>query len=246
MPALLSVLLVVVLTGCGDTEIEVSGSARAERIEAYEAMTETALDQVEDLWGEDSVARPVEVILPASAAEFAELTGGAPASQTAPAVTVGSLDEAHVVVHPDSWTRLTPEGRQAVLTHEVTHLSMQGHGAVPPWLGEGLAEYTAHRASDLAPAVIAGSALDAVRAGESPTTWPDPSAGTEAGEDAWGGYALAWLACLFLAQTWSEEQLVELYEVTSGGAPLAEALPQVLGVSEQEVLRGWGDWLTTL
>lgn len=233
-------------------------------------MTGVALDRVEDLWGPDSVARPVEVVLPGTAAGFAELTGGAPASQQAPAVTVGSLDEAHVVVHPDSWDRLTAEGRQAVLTHEVTHLSMQGDGGVPPWLGEGLAEYTAHRTSDLAPAVIAGSALDPVRAGQVPTHWPDlgsapepavpgptapestasgptpPDSGQAAGDSSWRGYALAWLACLYLADTWSEEQLVELYEVVSAGTPLAEAVPQVFGVSEADALAGWGDWLTTL
>ncbi len=258
---MLAVLSVLVLAGCGGAEIQVSGTAPGERIEAYEAMAGVALGQVEDLWGEDAVARPVEVVLPGSAAEFAELTGGAPASQEAPAVTVGSLDEAHVVVHPDSWDRLTPEGRQAVLTHEVTHLSMQGDGGVPGWLGEGLAEYTAHRTSDLAPAAIAGSALDPVRAGQVPTDWPDlgsapvapgpvGAAGDGADEPAegstWGGYALAWLACLYLADTWSEEQLVELYEVVAGGSTLTDAVPQVLGVSEAEALAGWGEWLTTL
>lgn len=250
---MLLLLSVLVLAGCGEPETEVSGSAQAERIESYEAMTAVALDQVEDLWGRDSVALPVEVVLPGSAAEFAELTGGAPASQDAPAVTVGSLDEAHVVVHPDSWDRLTPQGRQAVLTHEVTHLSMQGDGGVPAWLGEGLAEYTAHRSSGLAPAVIAGSALDPVRAGQVPTHWPDlspapaaPGPGPAAEDVSWGGYALAWLACLYLADTWSEEQLIELYEAVAAGSALADAVPQVLGVSEAEVLAGWGEWLTTL
>lgn len=250
---MLTVLSVLVLAGCGGTEIEVRGSAEAERIESYEAMTGVALEQVEDLWGVDTVARPVEVVLPGSAAEFAELTGGAPASQEAPAVTVGSLEEAHVVVHPASWDRLTPQGRQAVLTHEVTHLSMQGDGGVPAWLGEGLAEYTAHRNSDLPPAAIAGSALDPLRAGQGPTDWPHlgsaqatPGPAEAAEDSAWGGYAQAWLACLYLADTWSEEQLVELYEAVAGGSTLTDAVPQVFGVSEVEVLAGWGDWLTTL
>lgn len=246
-------LSVLVLTGCGGGEFAVSGSAPAERLEAYEDMTGIALERVEELWGEDSVARPVEVVLPGTAAEFAELTGRAPASQEAPAVTVSSRDEAHVVVHPDSWDRLTAEGRQAVLTHEVTHLSMQEDGGVPSWLGEGLAEYTAHRDSGLPPAVIAGSALDPVRAGHVPTNWPElgsaaaaPGPGPAPEDSSWGGYALAWLACLYLADTWSEEQLVELYEVVSGGGTLSDAVPEVLGVSEAEVLAGWGDWLTTL
>lgn len=257
--------------------VAVSGSAPAERLSAYEAMTSIALAQVEDLWGPGSVRWHLRVLVPGTAVEFSELTGGAPASQGAPAVTVGSMAEAHVVVHPDSWDRLTPQGRQAVLTHEVTHLAQQGDGPVPPWLGEGIAEFTAHRHSALGPAEIAGSALDGVRAGEVPTTWPDlngadPTSTQRTGTDptstgptstdqtgrgstatgstgtdpAWGGYALAWLACLYVAQTWSEDALLELYETVAGGMAVREAVPAVLDVSEEELLAGWAEWLTEL
>lgn len=238
----LALLVVLLGSACGAEEVQVRGTAPQEQVEAYEEMAATALAQVESLWGQDTVSRPVEVVLPASHGEFAELTDGAPASQEAPAVTVSRSGEAHVIVHPDSWGRLTPAGRQAVLTHEVTHLVMQSDGGVPPWLGEGLAEFTAHRGSGLTPADIAGSALDGVRAGQVPTDWPD----TQASERAWDTYALAWLACLYVAQTWSEGELLDLYEEISGGAPLAEAFPAVLGVSEQEAIAGWGTWLTTL
>jgi len=226
----------------GPERVAVTGSASPERVEAYTVMAGLALDRVEDLWGEGAVRWPVRVVLPATPAEFAELTFGAAASQEAPAVTVGSLAEAHVVVHPDSWDRLTPEGRQAVLTHEVTHLAQQGHGPVPPWLGEGITEFTAHRHSDLPPATIAGSALDGVRAGQRPTTWPDPMGA----DTAWGGYALSWLACLYIAETGSEAALMELYEKVSAGTPLGEAFPEVLDVSEDDVLAGWGIWLGEL
>lgn len=244
-----ALLLMMSLVGCGeDTGVQVRGTAPAERVEAYEAMAVVAVGQVRDLWGAEAVSSPVEVVLPGSDAEFATLTGGAPASQEAPAVTVGSLEAAHIVIHPDSWVRLTPQGRQAVLTHEVTHLSMQGDGGVPAWLGEGLAEYTAHRTSALAPGDIAGSALQGVRAGAVPADWPALSStdrGPVAG-DAWAGYALSWLACLYLAQTYSEEQLVEFYQEVSAGTPVSTALPDVFGVSEADALAGWGHWLTTL
>ena len=246
-PLVASLMAVLVLAGCGDArghsvEIIVSGSVPEERVSAYEELTATALAQVEDLWGPDAVQWAVEVILPATPAEFAELTTGAPASQEAPAVTVGRLAEAHVVVHPDSWDRLTVAGRQAVLTHEVTHLAMQGDGGVPRWLGEGMAEFTAHRGSGLAPAQIAGSALDGVRAGQLPTDWPDP----QGSESAWDGYALSWLACLYLAQTWSEQDLLDLYDEVAAGTPVEDALQSVVGVSEDEALAGWRTWLTTL
>lgn len=246
-PLVAALMVALALTGCGagqqpGVEIVVWGTVPEARLDAYEELTATAVAQVQDLWGSDAVQWPVEVILPATASEFAELTGGAPASQEAPAVTVGRLAQAHVVVHPDSWGRLSAAGRQAVLTHEVTHLAMQGDGGVPPWLGEGLAEFTAHRDSGLAPAQIAGSALDGVRAGELPTDWPDP----QGAESAWDGYALSWLACLYLAQTWSESALLDLYAEVAGGTPVGEAVPAVLGVSEEEALAGWRAWLTTL
>lgn len=232
--------------------VAVTGSASSEQVEAYAVMAQTALDRVEDLWGQGTVRWQVRVLLPATAADFADLTGGAPGSEAAPAVTVGSLEEAHIVVHPDAWDRLTPQGRQAVLTHEVTHLAQQGHGPVPSWLGEGLAELTAHRQSPLPPTAIAGSALDDVRAGQLPSTWPDPAPRTTdpreptGADTAWGGYALSWLACLFVAQTWSEEALLELYAAVAGGAALHDAFPAVLGVSEAEALVGWRDWLREL
>ncbi|MCK0114009.1 DUF4157 domain-containing protein [Ornithinimicrobium sp. F0845] len=220
--------------------VTVQGSSPQERIEAYHVMAEVALSQVEDLWGPDAVRWQVRVSLPATTAEFSELTGGA--GLQAPAVTVGSLAGAHIVVHPDSWDRLTPEGRQAVLTHEVTHLAQQGHGPVPAWLGEGMAEFTAHRHSQLHPTEIAGSALDDVRAGAVPRAWPDPAGG----DTVWGGYALSWLACLYIAQTWSEDALLKFYEAVADATALSEAFPTVLDVSEAEALERWGAWLSDL
>lgn len=243
------VVAALLLAGCQAQQVEVSGSAPAERITAYEAMAEKALIQTEDLWGEDSVRRPVSVVLPATAVEFTELTGGAAASQNAPAVTVGTLAKAYIVVHPDSWDLLTPEGRQSVLTHEVTHLSMQGDGPVPRWFGEGLAEYTAQRGAARTPVTVAGSALDPVRRDELPEAWPDPggNAGPERTRtNAWGTYAMSWLACVYISERWSEEHLVGLYEEVEGGTPLPQAMQRVLGMPEDDVLTGWQVWLRAL
>lgn len=247
--AILAMVAALVLAGCQSQQVAVTGTVGADRIAAYEAMSEMALTEAVDLWGEGSVDLPVSVVLPASAEEFEELTGGASSSQDAPAVTVGTMAKAHVVVHPDSWDLLTAEGRQAVLTHEVTHLSMQGDGPVPPWLGEGLAEYTAHRTSALAPATIAGSALDRVRAGELPTTWPTLAGSVESARsrtNIWGSYAMSWLACLYIADAWSEQDLVDLYEEVAGGTHVEDAIPAVLGVSEAEALSGWQAWLRAM
>lgn len=247
--AILAMVGALVLAGCQSQQVALTGTADRDRIVAYEAMAQTALAETEDLWGKGSVELPVSVVLPASAQEFEELTGGPASSRDAPAVTVGTMARAHVVVHPDSWDLLTVEGRQAVLTHEVSHLSMQGDGAVAPWLGEGLAEYTAHRTSALAPSTIAGSALDGVRAGELPTTWP--TLATQAGQvrsrtNTWGSYAMSWLACLYVAEVWSEADLLVLYEQVAGGTRLEDAIPAVLGVSQEAAITGWQVWLRAM
>lgn len=218
------------------------------RATAYEDLAVLAIAQVEDLWGPGAVARPVRLVLPADGSTFAELTGHAEDDSQVPASTVGSGPAAEVVVHPEAWDRLTPAGRQAVLTHEVTHLAMQGHGPVPGWFGEGLAEYTAHRGSALSPVEIAGSALDSVRDGHVPATWPglggDTGGATPGGQ--WHRYAVAWLACLYIAQEHSEPDLLALYGAVEGGQPWDEAVPSVLSVTEEELLAGWQQWLTQL
>jgi hypothetical protein len=223
------------------TVIDVESDVGAERTDAYRELTLRAVLQVESLWGQGSVARPVRLVLPGNAAAFADATGVKDPAEV-PAAVVGSGVAARLVVHPDAWDRLSPEGRLAVLTHEVTHLAQQGDGPVPWWLGEGLAEYTAHRASALPVAEVAASALDGVRAGRLPATWPAP----DAAEDRWNGYAMAWLACRYLADTHSERSLVELYRAVSGGQDVAVAIPEVLGVPEEEALAGWRRWLTEL
>ncbi len=216
------------------------------RTSAYEEMAVLALAEVEGLWGSGAVARPVRLVLPADGAAFAGLTGHAEDESEVPASTVGSGPRARVVIHPDAWDRLSPAGRQAVLTHEVTHLAMQGDGPVPGWFGEGLAEYTAHRRSTLSPQETAGSALDAVRQGSLPTGWPGavPATGGTGGQ--WQGYATAWLACLYIAREYSEDDLVTLYRTVQDGRSWEQAVPAVLGVSDEELLTGWQHWLTDL
>ena len=239
-----------VLAACGgsDGEVEVTSSVSGELTRAWSDLAHRALEQVEDLWGRGSVARPVRLVLPADPVGFTAATGVDAGRSDVPALVVDRGGQAQVVVHPRAWDRLTPQGRQAVLTHEVAHLAMQGDagsgaGPVPGWLSEGLAEHTAHRDSDTPVVTVAGSALDGIRAGEVPQDWPDPLAGEGA---KWGRYALSWLACRYLAQQWGEPALMEVYAEVAAGADVASALRSVLGSSEPEVLAGWGQWLREL
>lgn len=220
--------------------VRVEGEVGPERAEAYRQLTVQAVRRTEQLWGPGSVPVPVRLVLPADADAFGEVTGLDSAADV-PAAVVGRGDGARLVVHPGAWERLTPEGRLSVLTHEVTHLVMQGDGPVPWWLGEGLAEYTAHRGGGSTVRELAGTALDLVRAGRVPQDWPERPPGGPG--DRWGSYAMAWLACHHLAETYSERGLLDLYRAVAGGEPVGEAAVRVLGVSEDEALATWRAWL---
>lgn len=212
----------------------------------WAALVSDAVAAVEDLWGPGAVARPVRLAQPGDDDAFRKRIGD-PGAVDVPAVTLGSTTGsaagAVVVLHPEAWTRLSREGRAAVLTHEITHLAMQGDGPVPTWLGEGLAELTAHRASTRTVSEIAGSALETVRDGRLPAGWPDP---LREGGPRWPGYALAWLACHRLAQVHGERDLLALYDTVAAGRPLAAGFRDVLGVGEDDALADWRSWIDRL
>jgi hypothetical protein len=63
------------------------------------------------------------------------------------AETIGTV----VSVHEPAWARLTPAGRQEVLTHELVHVATDRFttARTPQWLVEGLAEAVALRGSGI-------------------------------------------------------------------------------------------------
>lgn len=209
-----------------------------DRTDTIAATARRALADVESWWGAGSVPRPLLLQLPADAAQFQEVTGVR--SAEVPAVVMGTGDERRVVLHPDAVPRLTDAGLQAVLTHEVSHLAMDA-GQAPWWLVEGMAEYTAHRASALDPVVIAGTGLDGVRSGVLPTEWPTPVP-----EDRWQGYTLAWLACHHLAQRHSERALMSTFTRIAAGEEPDVVFRDEFGVSQDEALEGYRQWLVEL
>lgn len=239
----------VAASGCaGDADVVVTGGVSAQRAAAYRQLVLDAITPVEDLWGAGSVPLPVRIDLPLTTAQWAAATGYAPDQRGYAASTVrrspqsgGARSEVRIVMHPDAWSELTRQGRQAVAVHEVAHLAMGPAGEAPWWVEEGMAEYTAHRRSSLSMAKIAGSALTRVIASPS-TSWPRP----QPGSNAWDGYASAWLACRFIAERHGEAALIELWEALSDSRSLEESMQLAVGESAEQVLRHWQDWLATL
>lgn len=221
--------------GCAaEPVVQVSGDAPQTERTAYRRWAEQALDPVRDLWGEDAVPLPVRLHLPADAAAWGGATGQLPDTDV-PASTVTRDGVSTVVVHPRAWTRLTETGRAAVLTHEVTHLAQGSAGATPWWLGEGSAEFTAHRHSPLPPEEIAGPVWGELR-GNPPLTWPRPD-----GARRWAGYAAAWSVALVVAADHGDTAVPALYRAVADEGDLDRGCRVALGRSARDLRRAWTD-----
>ncbi|MET7464584.1 hypothetical protein [Nonomuraea sp. NPDC005501] len=174
--------------------------------------------------------RPL-VLVPASAAEAARLAGVADVEGLA-AVADGS----RVVVVPGTFDRLTPTGRDVVLTHELTHVAA-GTGGLPPWLYEGFADYVAYRDAGLSVPVAAAELAAEVRASRPPRRLPEPGDFAPGSARLAAVYQEAWLACRYVAERRGEDTLVRLYrDARTRGA--ARALTAA-GLPAARLTAGW-------
>ncbi len=233
------------LSGCAATpDVVVTGGVPAAHAAAYRNLVFDAIPLVEDLWGSGTVPLPVRIDLPLTTGQWATATGYRPdqrgyAASTVRSNSVGGEDpEPVIVIHPGAWSGLSPEGREAIVVHEMTHLAMGGRASTPWWLSEGLAEYTAHRRSSSPLITIAGSALrDA--ANSPPVSWPTPSPASR----AWTGYAQAWLVCVYIAEQYGEKALLRTYRAVHSGVSLNAAISGRLGQNSDRVHADWVKWL---
>lgn len=180
--------------------------------------------------------RPV-VLVPASAAEAARLAGVASVDGLA-----AVADGGRVIVVPEFFARLTPTGRDVVLTHELTHVAA-GTGGLPIWLYEGFADYVAYRDAGLPVRVAAAELAAEVGAGRAPRRLPGPADFSLQGDGdrLARAYQEAWLACRFLAGHRGERTLVRLYrEAQAGGVDRALA---ALGLSTGTLTERWRAYL---
>ena len=150
------------------------------------------------LWRTDWRRVGVRLVVATTGEEFARLTGR-PAEGTVPAVTTAA---GVVVVHPALWTSTSADGRQVVITHELTHVAL-GQGrltGVPLWVIEGSAELTAYRSTGLTPREVAPSLFRAVAAGDLPSGPPADEEVRSTVASPTLAYQKAWAWCSFLAQ----------------------------------------------
>ena len=231
----------------------ITGTVDEATLTAYAAMADRAVAEVSTRWTR-TWPRRVSVVAPKDATQFREQVGRADDLSQVAAITDGPIGPDgratgdRIVLNPDAFARLTPEGRQFVLTHESTHVAVRSSlaGVAPLWLVEGYADHVGYSASDRRVTELAAPLLEKVADGAGPTRLPtqgdlDPARGEIA-----PGYLASWLAVELIARRHGEPALRRFYEAsTVDGSPaqadtaMDRAFRDVLGTSRADFTKAW-------
>jgi hypothetical protein len=136
---------------------------------------------------------------------------------------------------------------QNVVTHEMTHVATRTLGNVPLFLVEGFAEYTALRPYRRFALWRTRPALaERVQAGRFDGRLP--GAAELRGRDGVVAYDEASTFCVWVAESYGEAKLRELYRVFAGSRPpnatdLDLGFREVLGVSKRTAEARWAAWV---
>ncbi|MEV6280511.1 hypothetical protein [Nocardia sp. NPDC051832] len=239
-----------VATGDGPESLVVGHSGQRAEMAVLAAELAPATASITELWG-TGWARSALVVVASNASEFAALlrSGSLLAREVAAASVADPFTHGttptgqRVVFSPDAGRRLSPDGLRTVLRHELTHIATRADtvDGAPQWMLEGFAEYAAQRAQRLPFAEIAPTLTARLRTGDVPADLPADSAFT--GSDAAAAYEQAWSACAFLAETYGEPRLVQLYRRLAAGAQTPDTedriLREVLHTSRPDFVRAW-------
>lgn len=195
------------------------------------------------------------VEVPASERDLDRVLGADEGTYAGIAAVTASVDGSlapgapvHVFVNPEVYDGLDPVGGQVVLSHEATHAATDAPltTGVPLWLLEGFADYVALRDVDLPLSTTAAQIAAQVRQSGAPQALPGAAEFGSTDSHLGAAYESAWLACRLLADTGGETALVRLYEEVAGGAPYAERLEALFGLTEAQLTRRWRERLEDL
>ena len=197
------------------------GGALLDRIAAELPAASAA---VTGFWGPEW-PRSVPIVVAGSGEQFAVLAGGG--------ADVAATTTAQRITFSPAAAAMTDHDLRIVLRHELFHYAAREQTAAdaPVWLTEGVADYVG-RPPAPAPSAPAEGAV--------PT---DAELGT-AGPQRSAAYDRAWSFATYIADTYGEPALRELYLAAGGhghrGA--AAAVRDSLGVEWSDVLTGWRQW----
>ncbi|HMM95879.1 hypothetical protein [Phycicoccus sp.] len=238
----------------------VVGVGAAGELAAASATVDRALPGLRRTW--DGTPAQVLVLLPGTAAQAAALLGhaGTTVGEVAgttdgPVGADGRATGDRVVLDPVAHRRLTPSGRDVVLTHELTHVAVRATlaGTTPTWLAEGYADHLGYARADVAVSALLAPLTAAVRAGTAPTAVPTAADLDPAQGDIEVGYLAAWQAVELVAERDGEGAVVRLVRACTvpGDEDAAEracdaAMPAVLGTDRAGFTRAWRQRLAAL
>jgi hypothetical protein len=191
----------------------------------------------------------VVVEVPATVADFAAVLGrpvdrSAGIAAVAHQVGEGDRPPLRVVVNPQSGPLVTANQLAEIMRHEIVHVATRSpESAAPLWAVEGLAEWVALRGRPGGTSFGTTDLLAAVRRNGPPSSLPGDEAFAAEGNDLNRAYAEAWLACRYVAETYSVDGLGRLYAELDRGRSLDEASRAALGADAAELTAGWQRFL---
>lgn len=249
------VVAVTVPTGNDRTSVVLGHPDQRAQIDALAAEVRDAVPAVTAVWG-PNWARSVLVIATSSRDEFVDLAGNDHSGPEVAAVAVADTVVAgkpvtgqRVIFSPEAADRLTDTTRRSVLRHELTHVATRADtvDGSPMWMLEGFADYVGYRNSGLPFQRIAPAAAQLAAANGPPNTLPADASFLADDDRAKIAYELGWSACAFVATTFGEPKLLELYRRLAKGpmdsAGVDAAMRDVIELGETDFVARWGGWV---
>lgn len=231
----------------------VAGTVAERRLTEHAAVADRALPALREDW--PRTPRRVLVLAPSTAAEADALlgrsgAGGAPVAATTegPTGADGRATGDRVVLDPAAFDRLTPAGRDVVLTHELVHVAVRASvaGRAAAWLTEGYADHIGYRRADVPTRRLVAPLVAAIRTGHGPRRLPTLAELQPASGDIEVPYLAAWQAVELIAQQHGEGALRRLVAAgaSTGSDADAEAatdraLRTELGTSREALTAAW-------
>lgn len=236
------------------------------RVDEISRRARTAATRVATVWGS---ARPAVWIAPASDADAGRLLGrsagpsglgGVAAATDGPLTPGESAGADRIILVPKAWTSLRPDGRDVVMTHELTHVTVRGSTtrAVPVWLSEGFAELVAYTPIDLPEKAVVAPAVTLVRTTGMPSSLPTDADFAPGTPTLQAAYGLSLLAVRTLADAHGTRSVVDLYRAAAGGLAVPtdrlddregivdDALRSTIGTTRGRLVMEWQERLRGL
>lgn len=190
--------------------------------------------------------------IPATRRDFESVLGATPGSRDQIAAVTqpegsGGSEANRVVVNPRVLDLVDSGRLSTVLAHESVHVATSAaESPAPTWAEEGLAEWVSLQLRSDQQSWQINDLLIQVRADGAPTAFPTDDDFSSGGVELGRAYAGAWLACRYIAETYSAAKLGQWYVELQRGRSVDEATQKSLGVSKIELTNGWRRYVEKL